>query len=60
LKKTNIIDTISHLIEQWFEIEKYTKKKYAVLANNTDNAQAKALFNQLSSAGDRHAKVYKE
>jgi len=56
LKKTSTSGAISRFIDLWFEIEAYTKKKYALLAKHTDNVQAKALFDQLSSAGDRHAK----
>jgi len=57
LEETGTSDAISRFIERWFEIENYTKEKYAFLADRTDNAQAKALFNQLSSSGDRHAKI---
>jgi len=57
LKETATSDAISRFIKHWFEIENYTKRRYALLADRTDYAQAKALFNQLSSAGDRHAKI---
>jgi len=57
LKETGISDAISRFIERWLEIENYMKEKYAFLADRTDNAQAKTLFNQLSSSGDRHAKI---
>ena len=56
MKETGTSDVISHFIKNWFEIEIYTKKKYAFLAKHTENAQAKAVFNQLSLAGERHAK----
>ena len=57
MKEISTSDTISHFIKHWIEIERYTKKRYAFLADHTDNAQAKALFNQLSLAGDKHANI---
>ena len=57
MKETSTTDTISRFIKHWIKIENYTKKRYAFLANNTNNAQAKALFDQLSLAGDKHANI---
>jgi len=57
LEKISTTDTVLRFIENWLEIEIYIKKRYALLAEHTDNVQAKAVFNQRSSAGDKHAKI---
>ena len=50
-------ENLSQILEHWIRIEKCSIEKYRLLAQQTTNPHAKALFERLSSEGTRHAMI---
>jgi rubrerythrin len=60
VKGSKYSQKISSILDKCISIEKYTKKKYKQLSGQTENARAKALFDQLSLAGEVHAEMLRQ
>jgi len=59
-KGSPVAQSISSILDKCITIEKYTHNKYKELSKQTENEQAKILFDELSRAGEAHALMLKE